>query len=588
MNKNRTKLFFRKRIRKTKQNAEVVQEATVNTVDKHVVRRWGKLRDVRRFVIGWLALVLILSLGVWLQGANLKAYYSEETPAYGGTYFEGLTGKFTSLNPIFAVSSADSSVAKLTFSSLLKYDNQNELVGDLATAWSVDKDEVVYTVILRDDVYWHDGEKFTADDVVFTYQAIQQPETKSPLADSWKGIEIQAVDDYTVSFSLPNPYTPFLHSLTNGIIPRHLLSEVPYSELRSNKFNLEPIGSGPFVFDRLIIGDEISQAILVRNENYYAGTPYLKEFVVEAYSDHEQMLNAFKKGELSAATALRTFELESINEMKSSNVVNFPLFNQVFIFLNNSDPLLKDSEIRRALSYATDRRAVFAALDSNYPISDSSLIRGQLGYDDQLTQPKHDAGKANEILDKAGWKKGEDGIRTKGDQRLEINIVSQGSDEYPIVLSEIQKSWGEVGIATTLDFIDEQDFTSNNVAPHNYQALAFGITQGVSPDVFVYWHSSQAVKNGFNFSNYKSAKSDIALEAGRTRSDPGLREEKYKTFLEEWINDNPAIALYRPVFNYALRGSIKGVIPHDISTPIDRFNNVVDWSKNTELTDKEL
>lgn len=588
MNKNRTKLFFRKRVRKTKKNVEAAQEATVDTVDKHVVRRWGKLRDVRRFVIGWLVLVLVLSLGVWLQGTVLKSYYAEESPAYGGTYFEGGVGEFTSLNPIFAVTPVDTSVAKLTFSSLLKYDDNNKLIGDLVSKWSVDDKKVIYTVTLRDDVYWHDGEKLTADDVVFTYKAIQRPETKSPLADSWKGVEIQAIDEYTVSFSLPNPYTPFPHSLINGIIPEHILGGVAYDELRSSNFNFEPVGSGPFVFERLAISTTPAQAILSRNDGYYLGRPYLDEIVIEAYEDTEEMLAAFKKGELSAASALRSFDLASVEEMSSANILNYPLFNQVFIFLNNKDPLLKDATIRRALVYATDRQAVFASLDSRYPISDSPLIKGQLGHDPELVQPSFNPKKANEILDKAGWKRGEDGVRVKDGKQLQVNIVSQSSDEYPPVLAAIQKSWNEIGVVTNLDFVDEQEFTRNNIAPHEYQALAFGITQGADPDVFVYWHSSQAVKDGFNLSNYKSAQSDIALEAGRTRSDPKLRTEKYKAFLEEWMQDNPAIALFRPVFNYAVRNSVKGIEPHNISSPADRFNSITKWSVTTELVDKEL
>lgn len=588
MNKNRTKLFLRKRVRKTKKNVEVAQEATIDTVDKHVVRRWGKLRDVRRFVIGWLVLVLVLSLGVWLQGTVLKSYYAEDAPAYGGTYFEGSVGEFTSLNPIFAVTPVDTSVAKLTFSSLLKYDDSNKLIGDLASEWSVDDDKVIYTVTIRDDVYWHDGEKLTADDVVFTYKAIQRPETKSPFADSWKGIEIQAIDEYTVSFSLPNTYTPFPHSLTGGIIPKHILGDIAYGELRSSNFNFAPIGSGPFIFERLAISTMPAQAILSQNDDYYLGRPYLDEIVIEAYEDREKMLTAFKDGELSAASALRSSDLASIEEMSSANILDYPLFNQVFIFLNNKDPLLKDSTVRRALVYATDKQAVFASLNSRYPIADSPLIKGQLGYSTKLIQPKFNLKKANEILEEAGWKRAEDGIRVKNGKQLQVSIVSQSSDEYPPVLAEIQKSWYEAGIATNLDFVDEQDFTRNYIAPHEYQALAFGITQGVDPDVFVYWHSSQARKDGFNLSNYKSAQSDIALEAGRTRSDPKLRTVKYEAFLEEWMRDNPAIALYRPVFSYAIRDNVKGIESQDISAPVDRFNNITKWSVSTELVDKEL
>lgn len=588
MAKKSDKFALKKRVRKTKKNVEQAQEATADTVNKHLVRRWGRLKEVRRFVIGWLVLVAVLALGVILQSRTLEGYYMEEAPVVGGTYLEGVVGEFSSLNPIFAISSPDSSVTKLVFSSLLKYDDNNKLVGDLATGWELDEDEVIYTVKLRNDVYWHDGQKLTADDVVFTYNAIQHPDSSSPLAPSWKGIEVQALDEYTVSFSLPNEYSPFPHSLTNGIIPEHLLGNTPIEELRASGQNFEPVGSGPFIFERLFTGEEQSQVNLARNANYYAQPPFIEEFVVLSYEDRATMLNSFRGGELTAITALRSFDIEELSGFENTKEINSPLFSQVFIFLNNSDPLLKDASVREALVYATDKNAVFAALDGRYPIGNSPLLKDQLGYDETLVQPKTNLEKANKLLDAAGWKRGKDGVRVKAGKQLQIDIVSQNSDEYPEVLAQVQKDWLKAGVVVNLSLISDQEFNQNYIAPHDYQALIFGVTEGVDPDVFPYWHSSQAVANGFNLSNYKSSKADLALEAGRTRSDPKLRTQKYKAFLEEWMKDNPAIALYRPVFNYVTLGSVDGVEPRSLATPVDRFNDVTSWSVESQQVRKEL
>ncbi len=582
------KFSLKKRVRNTKKNVEQAQEATTDTVNKHLVRRWGKLREVRRFVIGWLVLVAVLALGVIIQSGTLKNYYMEDVPVAGGTYLEGVVGEFSSLNPIFAISAPDSSVTKLVFSSLLKYDDSNTLVGDLATEWEMDEKELVYTVKLRNDVYWQDGQKFTAADVVFTYEAIQSPDTSSPLAASWRGVEIKALDEYTVSFTLPNEYTPFLHSLTNGIIAKHLFDDVTFEELRASDQNFEPIGTGPFQFARLFASDERSQVNLVRNESYYAGAPYIDEFVMLGYDDYGAMLDGFRNGELTAITSLRSFDLDELADLEYAKEVNSPLFNQVYIFLNTKDPLLKNSTIRKALALATDRNAIFGVLGGRYPIGDSPLLKDQLGYDDKLVQPKLNVDKANKLLDKAGWVRGKDGIRIKDNKQLQIDIVSQNSDEYPGVLAQIQRDWLKVGIVVNLSLISDQEFTQNYIAPHDYQALIFGVTQGVDPDVFPYWHSSQAKTNGFNLSNYNNKEADLTLEAGRTRSDPNLRVEKYKAFLEQWMKDNPAIALYRPVFNYMVRTSVKGIEPRSLAAPVDRFNDVTTWSVKTQQVRKEL
>ena len=128
---------------------------------------------------GWLVLVALLGTGVFLQGRELGAYYLEEQPAAGGTFREGLVGEITNMNPIFATSSADRAAARLMFNSLLKYDERNNLVGDLATRYEISEDGTIYTVFLRDDVVWHDGEQFDAADVVYTYEAVQHPDTRS-------------------------------------------------------------------------------------------------------------------------------------------------------------------------------------------------------------------------------------------------------------------------------------------------------------------------------------------------------------------------------------------------------------------------
>ena len=579
---------LKRHVRKTKKNVEQAQEATSRSLNKHLIRRWSKFKEVRRFVVGWLVLVAVLALGVLLQTSSLRAYYMEDVAANGGKYIEGIVGKFSTLNPIFSISNADSAVTKLVFSSLLKYDSENNLVGDLATQWELDDNETIYKVMIRNDVYWHDGQQLTADDVVFTYKAIQHPDTTSPLANNWKGVEIQALDEYTVSFSLPNRYSPFLHSLTNGIVPKHLLGSTPYEQLRSNNYNFEPIGSGPFQFDRLFNSDERQQVNLSRNEGYYEKPTYLDEFEIVGYEDYPQMIGAFGSGEITAATALRSYDINELSSYSFTKQLYFPLFSQVFIFLNNSDPILKDVSIRKALVFATDKKSIFTSTGALYPLSDSPLLNDQLGYNEKLVQPSFDLEKANQLLDEAGWVRGKDGVRVKDGKQLQINIVSQNSDEYPAILAEIQKSWLKAGVLADLSLINDQEFTQTFISTHDYQALAFGVTQGVDPDVFPYWHSSQAVTDGFNLSNYKSADGDIALEAGRTRSDPALREVKYQAFLEAWMKDSPAISLYQPVYNYIVRSLVSGIEQRSVSSPVDRFNDVNKWYVTTTQVRKNL
>src|SRR5262249_17445050 len=155
---------------------------------------------------------------------------------------EGIAGNFTTANPLYAVSDVDTSVSRLIFASLLTYDKDDRLTGDLAESWHADSTGKIYTVRLRPRLKWHDDVALTSADVVFTYQMIQTSDAQSPLYSSWRGVAVTAPDARTVVFKLPNPLSSFPTGLTNGIIPRHVLQRVDPADLRSATFNTtEPI-----------------------------------------------------------------------------------------------------------------------------------------------------------------------------------------------------------------------------------------------------------------------------------------------------------------------------------------------------------
>ncbi|MCA1807566.1 MAG: ABC transporter substrate-binding protein, partial [Actinobacteria bacterium] len=180
------RLKWRRRIRKSKkQVAEAGFGADVR-LERYLLRRVSRLVTVRRFVFTWIALLLLVMVGLFVQSRQLIPYYQEVRAVPGGTFREGILGSFTNANPLYASGSVDGAVSKLVFSGLFQYDQSNTLVGDLATHYEVNDDGTVYTVYLRDDVYWHDGEKFNAEDVLFTYQTIANPDARSPLFSSWR------------------------------------------------------------------------------------------------------------------------------------------------------------------------------------------------------------------------------------------------------------------------------------------------------------------------------------------------------------------------------------------------------------------
>lgn len=579
--KKSTRLRVRRHIRLTRRGVEQVQSQMGEQLDKHVVRRWQKFVDVRRFVLGWLILIGLLTAGVLIQSRGLADHYLSHVPARGGTYTEGVVGEVANLNPIFATTSPERAAAALLFEPLLRYNEQTRLTGALAASWSVNRPQTVYTLKLREGVVWHDGQPITSQDVIFTFDSIQHPDTGSPLNQSWRDIKVEAPDERTVVFRLPNPFTPFLHSLTRvGILPRHVLGQVEPKELRTHPFNLQPVtGSGPFVFANVSLERSHGQIRLKASDDYYLGQPKLEEILIQTFEDHEQLVAAFNEGSVTGAAGFRIGDLDRLEGSRDTQIHTNPLYNNVMLFFNNSRGSLKDRKLRRALSQATDQKAIFDLVAKAYASSDAPLLADQLGYKEDLSQLGYDPKAAAKTLDELGWKLSEDGFRRNKDgQVLELSLVTQSSDEYPLIAEAIQRQWREAGIQLKLEFVSPANLQQDWIQPHAYQLLLMGIDQGVDPDVFVYWHSSQARVGGFNLSEYKNSLVDSALEAGRTRQDRLLRSAKYQAFLKQWRQDAPAIALYRPTAIYAQVGSAAGFRAERLADPVDRFLGVTNWT----------
>ncbi|MDQ3065026.1 MAG: ABC transporter substrate-binding protein, partial [bacterium] len=301
-----TKLRWRRRVRRRQQQIEGIGSQTEENLDKHFFRRIGRLYDVRRFIVSWLLLLVALIGAIVVQTRALGDYFLQEVPAPGGIYSEAIIGSYTNSNPIFASSDVDTTVSRLIFSGLLTYDKDNNLVGDLASEWSVDASGKTYVIKLKNNIRWHDGSNFTSRDVVYTFRAIQNPDTRSPFFSSWQGVKVEAIDEFSVSFTLPNILASFPHSLVIGILPDHILGATTPPELRGSLFNtVQPVGTGPFRWNDVeVYGDTAEnreqRIALTSYPDYHKGKPKLNEFIVRAFLEENTLIESFKTGELNA------------------------------------------------------------------------------------------------------------------------------------------------------------------------------------------------------------------------------------------------------------------------------------------------
>lgn len=540
--------------------------------DKYVLKRWRKFKKVRRFAMGWMFAVVLLFATLVVQIFLSRETTLQIVPSPGGTYREALVGEFTNFNPLYAFDGADAAVSRLVFSGLFESDPNGDFEGDLAVSLQSNKNADEFTVLLRDDVFWHDGEKFNAEDVLFTIGLIQDAQTRTPLFDTWEGVAVAAPDEYTVTFSLPNSFAPFPSLLRLGILPEHLLKDIPPSELRSNIFNVQPIGTGPFKVRRV---DQVSgQVSLNRFEEYFLGAPLLNGIELELYKDTAAAQKAFDSGLVDG------FGVAGLPGENSSDLP-IRLTSASYLFLNTKNELLKDVKMRRALLLSTDFGDIYNTSTFLARLQRGPLLSAQ-SPNNKRVQARFNSVRANELFEELGWKRTGENIRTRGGLELTFTIVAADTPQNRLVGEAIKKTWLKSGVKIQVIYEDIDDFQRRTVSEKDYDIALATIQNGLDPDVFVFWHGSQVGSGGRNFSQIDDDVMNTALESGRTRTDKALRLAKYDTFLKRWHELVPAIGLHQDFYNYQHRQRVKGFEATVLSQPEERFNQVEQWSVRTE------
>lgn len=586
----RLKLRVRRNVKKQKRQVEDITLQADDSINRLVFRRFENLYRVRRFVAAWVLLMFFVGFGSIWQVRGLDKYYLQLAPTDGGVYREGIIGSFTNASPLFAVTNVDVSVTRLVFSGLFSIDPDGSLRPDLARDFTVDDKGLVYTVYLREDIQWHDGVKFDADDVMFTYGTIKNPNVNSPLYSSWRGVDLRKVDQYTVEFTLPNVLSSFKYSLINGIVPNHVLGSVDAGDLRTSTFNtVRPIGTGPFKYSKVeVIGgdpDKRQEKItLAAYDSYHKNRVHIDGIVLRTYRDEDSMIKAFDDQLITSMVGLDSIP-DDFPVDDTVKMVSTPLRSSVMVFFNNTRALLNDVKIRQALAQATDSEALRKTIGYDLVAADEPFLKSHFSYDPAKSQAVFNPLAAEQLLEESGWIKGLDGYRYKNNERLQFRIVSQSLAEYATVVHGLQEQWKAVGVYLDAALLPEEEMQSNIIVGHDYDILLYGIAIGPDPDVFAFWHSSQAdarLRTRLNLSEYINPEADESLEAGRTRIDEQIRKVKYAPFLDRWRTDVPAVALYQPRFLFVTRGDIVGYKNGQFNSPNDRFYSVQDWQVRRE------
>ncbi len=557
--------------------------ATQRHASRFILRRIENVRLVMTEIMIWLAAIALLIAGLGIQYSWNSQGSKKDGAKSGGVYVEGVIGNISTLNPLLAASEPEQAVSRLLFSSLYNYDVTGALHTDLAESMTV-KDDKVYTIKLRNAV-WHDGKKLTAEDVVYTINLIKNPQVRSPLRVNWLDISARAIDDSTVEFMLPAVYAGFSHALTFPVIPKHILQSVSPSSMREADFSSNPVGSGPFAVKRVQTSESTSSTDVVRmepNTKYYGAVSTLSRLELRAYGNESLLAKAVNSGEVSAASGLSLSAADNIKS-KQYSTKHWLLNKGVYLLMNNRSQTLQDARVRQALRYATDTSSIRATVGDNVARLDTPILQSQIAQK-LPAAPDYNLDKAKALLKEAGWTYNQGQWKGKDGRPLAVAVTtSSGRDEYKKIVDVLKQQWSKLGVDVQLREIDTSSTTTSFVQsvlqPRDYDALLYELELGADPDVFAYWHSSQASASGYNFANYSNRTVDNDLVGGRSRTNSALRAAKYIQFVNQWLNDAPAIGLYQSVGSYVLNNGASIVEPRgSLNTMNDRYADVTTWS----------
>ena len=557
--------------------------ATQRHASRFILRRIENVRLVMTEIMIWLAAIALLIAGLGIQYSWNSQGSKKDGAKSGGVYVEGVIGNISTLNPLLAASEPEQAVSRLLFSSLYNYDVTGALHTDLAESMTV-KDDKVYTIKLRNAV-WHDGKKLTAEDVVYTINLIKNPQVRSPLRVNWLDISARAIDDSTVEFMLPAVYAGFSHALTFPVIPKHILQSVSPSSMREADFSSNPVGSGPFAVKRVQTSESTSSTDVVRmepNTKYYGAVSTLSRLELRAYGNESLLVKAVNSGEVSAASGLSLSAADNIKS-KQYSTEHWLLNKGVYLLMNNRSQTLQDARVRRALRYATDTSSIRATVGDNVARLDTPILQSQIAQK-LPAAPDYNLDKAKALLKEAGWTYNQGQWKGKDGRPLAVAVTtSSGRDEYKKIVDALKQQWSKLGVDVQLREIDTSSTTTSFVQsvlqPRDYDALLYELELGADPDVFAYWHSSQASASGYNFANYSNRTVDNDLVGGRSRTNSALRAAKYIQFVNQWLNDAPAIGLYQSVGSYVLNNGASIVEPRgSLNTMNNRYADVTTWS----------
>jgi peptide/nickel transport system substrate-binding protein len=540
--------------------------------------------------IGWQ--MLLVGVGFLLTAIILAymaaTYTTEFRPANGGTYIESVGGYPQSLNPLLSFyNDADNDVVALVFSGLTRIGMTGAVEPDLATGWDIDPSGITYTFSLNPGVLWHDGYYFTADDVLFTVNLLQDPDYPGPpdIGALWRSVEVTKLGDYSVQFVLPEPYAPFLDYTTIGLLPLHLLRETRAADLPSLDFNRQPIGTGPFRLTEVQTEQgQITMLTFKRFPRYYGAEPYLENIILRFYPTARAAFEAYQDGAVEGVSRITLDILPQAfanAELKLHSAETSEMVMLYFNALVTETLPFQDTRVRQALFYALDRQTIVdTVLMGQAIIPQTPLLPGAWAYNTtDVPSYAYNPQQALQLLNQAGWRRANasEPLRSARGAPLAFSLLASNDERNLALAREIVSQWARIGVSATVQSVPSLAL-SGLLESRNYDAALVHLIIPGDPDPYPFWHETQALPGqGQNYAGFQNRRISEIIEQARITVNPQQRLALYQEYQQLFMTEVPALPLYVPIYTYAIDVRVNGDQIGPLMRTGDRFRTIADW-----------
>jgi peptide/nickel transport system substrate-binding protein len=540
----------------------------------------------------WQLVIIFLTglvVGILLISEQPPAIVSiAPEPVKGGIYTEAIIGSMQRLNPALdAYNSADRDINRLIFSSLLRFDSRGMPVNDLVESGGASIDGQIYNFTLKDDVFWHDGEPFTSDDVMFTIELMREENSIIPadIRTLWQEVEVIILSEDTLQFKLPAPFAPFLDYLSFGILPQHILGGLSFDQIITDSFNLQPVGTGPYAFDRLIVEDEqITGVMLSAFDQYYDSTPFIEQIIFRYYPDSNAALAAYRAGLVQGISNVTADILPAVLAEPALSVYTGRKPEMAMILFNLKNPekaFFEEKDVRQALMYGLNRQwMIDRILQGQALLANGPIFPGSWAYYDGLESRAYDPELARRMLKEAGYVIPAEGgsVRAQEDMQLSFDLLHPDTELHTQIAEAIQRDWAQIEVQVNLVPLPYDQLINERLTGRDFEAalVDLNLARMPDPDPYPFWNQAQAT-GGQNYSQWDNRVASEYLEEARVTVDMNERARMYRNFQVVFYDEQPALPLYFPVYTYAIDRQVQGVQMGPLYDNSDRLSTVTRW-----------